>query len=283
MTLLLAQDLSGQTASEIRPVVRRRSKRTRKSTARRRWVCAKCEHDHGAIAPEVCSCGSKKFAPERVRIELRVEPGERDRWKFCAQREGYLGVSDWIRDVCNGRVKSRVLTSSDLMTHNTPAEFLRVLRPMGRIALDPASNAGSIVRSRFKWTEEDDSLPRSWRVSAPGYVYVNPPYGDALPIWIRKMIEQAQQGVEILGLVPVRSDTAWFDLAQASADVGLWKGRITFRGAAHPAPFASCVLYFGPRRALFRKTIAPHCVRVLDATAPVWRKPKGSAVLRRAA
>lgn len=275
MTPLPAPDLSGQTRGGNRPVGRR-SKRARKSTARKRWVCAKCERDHGGTRPAACGCGSTKFSDERVRIELRVEPGERDRWIFCASREGYFSVSDWIRDTCNGRVRARVLTSSDMQTHNTPPEILSAIKPFGKILLDPCSNAGSIVRARVSWTEQDDGLPRSWLIPGTGIVYVNPPYGEALPTWIRKMIEEAKRGAEIIALVPARTDTQWFDLASTSADVALWKGRITYRGSTNPAPFPICLLYFGPRRALFRKALERKCVRILDAAEPVWRRAKVS-------
>jgi hypothetical protein len=231
-----------------------------------------------------------------VRFEVRLEPTERDNWIQAAGREGYLGVSDWIRDQCNGRARRRVLFSSDVDSYNTPQEVLDVIAPMGRILLDPCSNENSIVRARVAWTKEDDSLPRSWllltgefrekttiRRSRPnssaegGFVYCNPPYGDQLPIWIAKMVEEAKRGVEIIGLVPVRTDTQWYELAQTAADVALWRGRLTFGGAPDPAPFASCLLYFGPRHALFRKLLEPHCVRVIDAADPVWRRPKISS------
>jgi len=267
MTPMVTAALSGQ---------RRRSRRTKQATPRKRWVCARCKTDHGAKRPDVCSCGSRRFGAQWVRLELRLEPTEREGWTQCASREGYFSVSDWVRDVCNGRVRTRVLTSSDSTSHNTPPVVLRMLRAFGRIALDPCSNATSIVRARVEWTKEDDGLPRSW--VAPGLVFVNPPFGDELPTWIDKMIAEAARGAEIVALVPARTDTKWFERVTAVADVGFWKGRLKFGNAKNAAPFAVALLYFGPRRALFRRVVKPHCVRVLDAVAPVWRKPSSRLV-----
>lgn len=271
MKPLPAADLSGQTRGGNH-VERKRSRRTRKSTTRRRYVCGnrKCRRDHGGDPPDRCECGSTKIVGQWLRFEVRVEAAERERWIFCAGREGYLSVSDWIRDTCNGRVRARVLTSSDVQSHNTPREILDVLKPLGRIALDPCSNATSIVRARQAWTVADDGLARAWMVD--GLVYVNPPYGDELPIWIRKCSEEAARGAEIVMLVPARSDTQWFGFAAEVADVALWKGRIKYGGNRHPAPFPICLIYFGPRPALFAKAVEKKCVRVLSAVTPAWRR-----------
>lgn len=196
------------------------------------------------------------------RLELRLNPTERDAWVHAAAREGYFSLSDWIRDRLNGAVKARVFLSSDRQTWNTPRAFLDAIAPLGRIGLDPCSNATSIVRARVKWTVDDDGLTRDWR--GHGLVYVNPPYGNDLPVWVEKCELEAKRGVEIVMLVPARTDTRWFDRTARGALIGLWRGRLTYLGAQWPAPFPTAVPYWGRRRSLFRRTLARHCISILE-------------------
>lgn len=196
------------------------------------------------------------------RLALRLEPGERQRWIEAAAREGYFSLSDWIRDRLNGSVSSRATRSSADHAWNTPRVLLDAIAPLGRIGLDPCSNATSIVRARVKWTVDDDGLARDWR--GRGLVYVNSEYGRALPVWVKKCELEAGHGVEIVQLVPARTDTAWFNRCARAALVGLWRGRFTFSGACSPAPFPSALVYWGRRRSLFRRTISRHCTSILE-------------------
>lgn len=210
------------------------------------------------------------------RIELRVEPHELAKWIRVAQQDNYLGLSDFIRQVCNSAAKNRKHTSSEDDSWNTPQIVLDTIKPLGVIGLDPCSNAGSIVRARENWIlPKHDGLALAWTryhyAARRGFVYVNPPYGLQIIRWIRKCIEMARRGVEIVTLVPARVDTEWFEELQTAADVGLWRGRLTFLRAPYPALFPSALGYFGPRRELFRRAIAPRCVRVLEAAAPAFR------------
>lgn len=180
-------------------------------------------------------------------VRLRVEEAEREGWVNCAGAEGYLSLSDWIRDVLNNRARSRPMLASGSMDWNTPPEVLRYVRELcGSIGLDPCSNAGSIVEARTAWDEGADGLARSWL--GKGTAFVNPPYGDALPRWIAKCRAEAAEGVEILCLVPSRTETRWFrSVLESPATVGLWSGRVQFLGAPHPATFPNVMIYWGPR------------------------------------
>lgn len=205
----------------------------------------------------------RRDAVERnERLELRLDAGERDRWITAAAHEGYFSLSDWIRDRLNASARARAMLSSDRQDWNTPRPLLDALKPLGRIGLDPCSNATSIVRARVKWTVDDDGLPRDWR--RHGLVYVNSEYGDELPKWIAKCDAESRRGVEIIGLFPARTDTQWFELARERALIGLWRGRLKFLGARDSAPFPSAVGYWGRRRSLFRRTLARFCNGILE-------------------
>lgn len=141
------------------------------------------------------------------------------------------------------------LFSSKNMAWNTPSEVLDIVRTFAPIGLDPCSNERSTVRAPASFLS--GGLEVSW--ADYGAVFVNPPYGRALREWAEKIAYEAAKGVEIVALVPSRTDTRWFQLLAAHANViCFWKGRITFEGAPHPAPFPSAMIYFGPRSARFR-------------------------------
>lgn len=122
---------------------------------------------------------------------------------------------------------------------------------MERIGLDPCSNENSIVHAKTEWTE--GGLEREW--CGHGLVYVNPPYGRSkTKQWLWKILNDGQEGTEIVALVPARTDTLGFQACFCVAKaICFWKGRITFKGAPHGAPFPSALLYFGSRGDKFLK------------------------------
>jgi hypothetical protein len=162
--------------------------------------------------------------------------------------------------------------SSEFDDWNTPDVVLERVRKVGPIGLDPCSNAQSIVHAAVEWriTHGLDGLRHGWR--GFGLVFCNPPYGDALLAWSRKIAREAEAGVEIITLVPHRTDTEWYrTVARACSAKCEWHGRLTHpRGAADQvqaslfggapvaapeksgtAPFPSVVLYHGRRKAAF--------------------------------
>ena len=194
-----------------------------------------------------------------ARINLRVTQREREAWTLAAQREGYLSLSDWIRDRLDGAARSRAMHSSDHQAFNTPAPILEAIAPMGGISLDPCSNDGSIVPARVRWALEHDGLACPW---APQrlrgeIVFVNPPF-DELARWVDRCILEAAAGCELVLLSPARVDVGWWDrMLDAGAVAALWRGRVRFLGMGS-APFPAALTYFGPRQALWRRTMAPH-------------------------
>jgi hypothetical protein len=140
----------------------------------------------------------------------------------------------------------------------TPQEVIDRVLKVGGVGLDPASNAESIVPASIKWSGPSgdglDGLSLPWHVLMKGsepdsLVYVNPPYGRGITgPWVEKMDRESRRGVEIIALLPARTDTAWFQLALRGAQaLCLWSGRLTFLGAPSSAPFPSAIVYWGPR------------------------------------
>lgn len=129
----------------------------------------------------------------------------------------------------------------------TPECVLERVRQVADIGLDPCPGAnGNHVGAAN--VAKGNGLALPWRpmVQADELVYVNPPYGIAILEWMRKCAFEARYGVEIVALVPARTDTRWFSIIwRTSQAVCFWRGRLTFVGAKDSAPFPSAVAYWG--------------------------------------
>lgn len=120
----------------------------------------------------------------------------------------------------------------------TPIELFLLLDAEFRFTLDAAATDGN-AKTPMYFTERDDALTRRW----DGVVWVNPPYGRTIGRWVEKAIRSAGIGAVVVMLVPARTDSVWFQqLARHAFEVRLLAGRVTFEGAADPAPFPSAVV-----------------------------------------
>ncbi len=153
------------------------------------------------------------------------------------------------------------LMTSGKQTWRTPGAVLNMVRAVGPIGLDPCGGLGDLVNARVSYRLPIDGLATRWDVLEPGEVaYVNPPYSEVAR-WSEAIYASGSMGkVEIIALVPARTDTAWWNdwlappLAQA---VCFWRGRIKFVGGSNSAPFPSALVYFGPRADRFAEVFSP--------------------------
>lgn len=159
----------------------------------------------------------------------------------------------------------RALMSRSSVEWNTPPDFLeRVYAVLGSpVDLDPCSNATSVVRARVVCRLDlgYDGLAFDWR-SVGRTAFVNPPYGGKVGrVWADKIAREAEAGVEIIALVPARTDTAAFQrgyLATCSA-VCFVSGRVRFLQDGKPCdapPFPSAVSYYGSRVGAFAEVFS---------------------------
>ncbi len=167
-------------------------------------------------------------------------------------------------------MRSAALLSSAWEHWTTPESFLARVRRLGRIGLDPCANEASTVgascqafglkKAARMWGSEtapEDGLTLDWRACLLGasLVFVNPPYGRAIPPWAAKMAMEGRRGAEIVALLPARTDAGWFQrhiLDEATALLFWGPGRISFdnppvgvRGAG--STVSNAVAYWGPR------------------------------------
>jgi phage N-6-adenine-methyltransferase len=88
-----------------------------------------------------------------------------------------------------------------------------------------------------------DGLSQPW---AGRRCWMNPPYGREIGHWMRKALLESMKGALVVCLVPARTDTAWWHDYATRGEIRFIRGRITFDGAPHPAPFPSAIVIFRP-------------------------------------
>ncbi len=134
------------------------------------------------------------------------------------------------------------LFSKESQEWYTPSDIIeRVQAAIGPIELDPCSD-GKTVPADAHFTAKDDGLAQTWA----GKVYMNPPYGDAIKVWVEKLCAEYAAGnvTEAIALVPARVDTEWFRMFRDFA-VCFVNGRLKFSGHENSAPFPSALVYLG--------------------------------------
>jgi len=122
------------------------------------------------------------------------------------------------------------MMSSERQDWATPPPFLEWIK--GHFGFEPdldAAAAAHNTKAPQYYTEEENGLFQKWF----GKVWVNPPFGSALPSWVDKAIlESRRDEVEcVFMLIPARTDTKYFHekIARYASYVYFVKGRFEFR------------------------------------------------------
>ena len=119
----------------------------------------------------------------------------------------------------------------------TPSEFYEQLNQEFNFDFDPCP---------LNPIPERDGLSIEWGKR----VYINPPYGKAIPLWLIKALEEIERkNTEIaVFLLPAYTDVKWFHeiVLPYATEVRFIKGRLHFSGHSNSAPFASMIVVFRP-------------------------------------
>ncbi|WP_215844542.1 phage N-6-adenine-methyltransferase [Acidithiobacillus montserratensis] len=191
--------------------------------------------------------------PRRKTVETpkvgrpRVHASDRERWRAAQQARR--------KRLKQKNQRHQGLFSSLSQEWYTPPEIYRpILSALQRedFDCDPASpHLDGPIPAQVRFTATENGLLQPWH----GVVWLNPPYGRAIRLWVQKALQEVQQGRAdcIILLVPVRSDTQWWwALMEAGAEVAYLRGRIRFlqangeRAAASPFPSAIVTLRLRP-------------------------------------
>ena len=124
----------------------------------------------------------------------------------------------------------------------TPKEILELF-PVADLDPCAASEPRPWPTARTMWTVADDGLSKDWF----GRVWLNPPYGRQIELWMKKMAEHSNG----IAITYARTDTGWFHkwVAPYASAVFFFKGRIRFHRAsgerAAPATAPHMLISFG--------------------------------------
>lgn len=125
---------------------------------------------------------------------------------------------------------------------STPQNFFDAQNAIHKFTLDPCSTHENAKCSKH-YTQHDDGLKKDW---SKDRVWMNPPYGREIGVWMKKAFEESQRGALVVCLVPARTDTAWWHNYAAKGQVSFIRGRLKFGGGKNSAPFPSCLVIFKP-------------------------------------
>ena len=120
----------------------------------------------------------------------------------------------------------------------TPQTFFDRLNRVFHFDLDVCATPDNAKCAVF-FTPETDGLAQPWTGHR---CWMNPPYGREIRRWVQKADEEAEKGCLVVGLLPARTDTAWWhEHVVHRADVHFLRGRLRFGTASESAPFPSAV------------------------------------------
>lgn len=137
----------------------------------------------------------------------------------------------------------KVMFSSQRGDYVTPDDLYSILEKEFHPTLDVCADQESKCLYSFPGTM---GLSESWE----GHTcWMNPPYGRAITRWVHKaQMEMILHKVLTVALLPARTDTNWFwDYVLPLTEIRLIKGRITFKGMEHGAPFPSLIAIYNPK------------------------------------
>lgn len=138
---------------------------------------------------------------------------------------------------------NKALYSSATTEWETPQALFDALHARFHFDLDVCATAENAKCPRF-FSPAENGLSQDW---GGGRCWMNPPYGREIAAWARKARQEAERGALVVGLLPARTDTRWWqEDVMGHADVRFVGGRLRFGSATNSAPFPSAVaLWWG--------------------------------------
>lgn len=126
----------------------------------------------------------------------------------------------------------------------TPKPLFEYLDGIFHFTLDVCANSDNYKVSRY-FDEETNGLNQDW---TKDICFMNPPYGRKIPEWVKKARLTGERGGIVVGLLPVRTETRWWEDVMLASEIWFIQGRITFEGATGSAPFPSAIVIWGTPR-----------------------------------
>ncbi len=148
-------------------------------------------------------------------------------------------------------INKEVMFSSKSDEWETPQELFDELNKEFNFTLDPCATDENHKCEKY-YTIKEDGLIQDWSGEV---VFVNPPYGRAIKMWVKKCHDEyMNNNIIIVMLIPARTDTIWqhkYIFKEAKA-ICFIKGRLKFVNRVgncniSSAPFPSQIVVFADR------------------------------------
>ena len=125
---------------------------------------------------------------------------------------------------------NRGLFTSNKEDWETPSAFFNSLNEKYHFKWDLAASSDNAKCNNY-FTRDDNSLKQNWG-GLDGNLFVNPPYGRELKLWVKKASEtHLKNGQYLVMLIPARTDTSyWHDHIFNHAEIEFLRGRLKFEG-----------------------------------------------------
>ena len=138
---------------------------------------------------------------------------------------------------------NKALFSSSSTEWETPQWLFDALNARFHFSVDVCATAEN-AKCPWYFTKEADGLRLDW---SEYRCWMNPPYGRDIGRWVEKARHEAERGALVVGLLPVRTDTRWWqEHVQGHADLRFLAGRLQFSGVRTGATFPSAIaLWWG--------------------------------------
>ena len=144
-----------------------------------------------------------------------------------------------------GLKKRRHLKPAESVEWGTPQDVFDELDAEFDFTVDVAASIHNRKCKRF-YSIDNNGLIQDWSGER---CFMNPPYGNDLREWTKKAYEESLKGALVVGLLPVRSDTAWFhDHVLDKAEIRFIRGRVKYEIASKDpsaATFPTMIVIWG--------------------------------------
>lgn len=133
--------------------------------------------------------------------------------------------------------------NSKEVVYSTPMSLFQPLKEEFDLQIDVCANEDNYKCNTY-FTEEQDGLKQDWI----GNCWMNPPFSRALNKWVKKAHQDAKKfsGTKVC-LVPVRSNTKWWEEVVQDAEVRFIIGEVNFNDEPRGLWLPMCILIFGDK------------------------------------
>jgi phage N-6-adenine-methyltransferase len=153
-----------------------------------------------------------------------------------------------VRQMTEGFYKTDTFKTSNDDTWTTPRDFFDKVNSEFNFGLDAAALASStLVPDNWYGPDHPDSnrqdaLELDWNLDTNQPIWLNPPYGRTIKLWVKKADSIAKAGGTVICLVPARTDTSWWHDYCIHHEIRFLRGRLKFGNQRNCAPFPSALL-----------------------------------------